>query len=289
MAKAQKKEAFDGLVVENLSKSFGGVHAVNGVSFTIAAGKFVALIGPNGAGKTTCFNMVNGQLIPNSGSIRFGEHDLTGKTPAQIWKLGVGRTFQITATYPTMTVIENVQMALISHHKRLFSLIARASSNYRAKALELLEMVNMADQAERSCGIIAYGDLKRVEIAVALANAPRLLLMDEPTAGMAPGERADLMALTSTIARERNIAVLFTEHDMDTVFTHADEVLVLNLGQLIARGTPLQVRNNTQVQEIYLGTGATYAKDTKSKSKPRPKSRAKSAPKSRPKPKGKRS
>jgi len=248
------------LVIEKLSKSFGGVHAVNNVSFKVTPGTFVALIGPNGAGKTTCFNMVNGQLKPDSGSIRFGDHELTGKSPSDIWKLGVGRTFQITATYPTMTVIENVQMALISHHKRLFNLIKSASGSYKDEALELLDMVNMAPQAERSCGVIAYGDLKRVEIAVALANAPRLLLMDEPTAGMAPAERVDLMSLTATIAKERNIAVLFTEHDMDTVFTHADEVLVLNLGELIAHGTPAQVRKNKQVQQVYLGAGTTYAK-----------------------------
>lgn len=253
------------LNVTGLSKSFGGVHAVSNVSFEVVSGTFVALIGPNGAGKTTCFNMVNGQLPADSGSVKFGDDELIGKTPAEIWKLGVGRTFQITATYPTMTVAENVQMALISHHKKLFSLTKRASESYRDEAIELLDMVNMADQADRSCGIIAYGDLKRVEIAVALANAPRLLLMDEPTAGMAPGERADLMALTAKIAKERDIAVLFTEHDMDTVFGYADEVLVLNLGELVANGTPDEVRNNTYVQEIYLGTGLTYGADAKSK------------------------
>jgi branched-chain amino acid transport system ATP-binding protein len=246
------------LAVEGLEKSFGGVRAVGGVSFAVAAGELLALIGPNGAGKTTCFNMVGGQLRPDAGRVRFAARDITGLAPRAIWRLGVGRTFQITATFGSMTVAENVQMALLSHRRRLWSLWPRATGLHREEALALLDQVGMADQAERACGVLAYGDLKRVELAVALAHAPRLLLMDEPTAGMAPAERIALMELTARIARAQSIAVLFTEHDMDVVFAHADRIIVLDRGRLIAAGTPEAVRGDKAVQDVYLGSGAVY-------------------------------
>jgi branched-chain amino acid transport system ATP-binding protein len=246
------------LAVRNLRKSFGGVQAVADVSFDVAAGQMLALIGPNGAGKSTCFNMLNGQLRPDGGSVRFEDRDITGLRPRKVWRLGVGRTFQITATFASMTVVENIQMALLSHHRRLAGVWVRAAQLYRDEALALLRQVGMAEQAERACGVLAYGDLKRVELAVALANAPRLLLMDEPTAGMAPKERVTLMELTATIARERNIAVLFTEHDMDVVFAHAHRIIVLSRGRLIAQGSPQEVRADKAVQDVYLGSGAMY-------------------------------
>ncbi|HEX2891655.1 ABC transporter ATP-binding protein [Vineibacter terrae] len=246
------------LDVRGLSKSFGGVRAVDGVDFAVAAGELLALIGPNGAGKSTCFNMLNGQLRPDSGGVSLNGRSIVGLPPRRIWRLGVGRTFQITATFVSMTVRENVQMALLSHHRRIGSMFARASGLYRAEADALLERVAMRDQADRVCGVLAYGDLKRVELAVALANDPKLLLMDEPTAGMAPRERVQLMELAARLARERGIAVLFTEHDMDVVFAHADRVIVLDRGRLIASGTPDQVRADPQVQAVYLGSGAMY-------------------------------
>jgi branched-chain amino acid transport system ATP-binding protein len=246
------------LAVEHLSKSFGGVRAVSDVSFAVAAGELLALIGPNGAGKSTCFNLLNGQLKADGGSVRFDGREITGMRPRAIWRLGVGRTFQITATFASMTVRENVQMALLSHHRRLGDLWRPAASLHADKADELLDQVGMLDQAERACGVLAYGDIKRVELAVALANAPRLLLMDEPTAGMAPKERIGLMELTHDIARKRNIGVLFTEHDMDVVFAHADRIIVLDRGRLIAEGPPAAVRADTAVQQVYLGSGATY-------------------------------
>ena len=246
------------LAVEHLSKSFGGVRAVADVSFALAAGELLALIGPNGAGKSTCFNLLNGQLKADGGSVRFDGREITGMRPRAIWRLGVGRTFQITATFASMTVRENVQMALLSHHRRLANLWRPAASLYADKADELLDQVGMLDQAERACGVLAYGDIKRVELAVALANAPRLLLMDEPTAGMAPKERIGLMELTHDIARKRNIGVLFTEHDMDVVFAHADRIIVLDRGRLIAEGPPAAVRADKAVQQVYLGSGATY-------------------------------
>ncbi|MGB3271541.1 MAG: ABC transporter ATP-binding protein [Xanthobacteraceae bacterium] len=246
------------LAVEGLTKSFGGVHAVRNVSFTLQAGEILALIGPNGAGKTTCFNMLNGQITPDAGHIRLEGRDITALAPREVWRRGVGRTFQITATFPTMTVRENVQVVLVSHEGQTFNPWRSAPKFAQAEADRLLELVGMGGFAERPCGELAYGDLKRLELAVALANRPKLLLMDEPTAGMAPRERIELMRLTAHIAREQKIGVLFTEHDMDVVFEHADRVIVLNRGTLIAEGTPVEVRHNPQVRAIYLGEGLVY-------------------------------
>jgi branched-chain amino acid transport system ATP-binding protein len=178
-----------------------------------------------------------------------------GLPPRRIWRLGVGRTFQITQTFGSMTVVENVQQALLAKHGRTRSLWPPAARLYRDEALALLARVEMKDQAERACAVLAYGDLKRVELAIALAQGPRLLLMDEPTAGMAPNERLELMALARSLVRGQNLALLFTEHDMDVVFGHADRILVMSRGELIAEGRPEQVRADPKVQAIYLGTG----------------------------------
>jgi branched-chain amino acid transport system ATP-binding protein len=246
------------LRVTGLSKAFGGVQAVRDVSFTLARGELLALIGPNGAGKSTCFNMLNGQLRPDSGTVMLEERDITGHPPREVWALGVGRTFQITATFGSMTVRENVQMVLLSRARRLLGLWPRASALYCGEADALLARVGMRDQAERPCSLLAYGDLKRVELAMALAHDPKLLLMDEPTAGMAPRERNELMALTAELTRERELGVLFTEHSMDVVFTYARRLLVLSRGKIIAEGSPGEVRDNPEVQAVYLGTGATF-------------------------------
>ncbi len=246
------------LSVEALSKSYGGVHAVRGVSFSLKTGEMLALIGPNGAGKSTCFDMLNGQIIPDAGRIHLLGQDTTAMKPREVWRLGVGRTFQITATFATMTVRENVQLAVVSYRSMSFNLIASMPRYERASADRLLELVGMDASADRACGELAYGDLKRLELAIALANQPKLLLMDEPTAGMAPRERTELMRLTAKIAGERSIGVLFTEHDMDVVFEHADRILVLNRGSLIAEGTPEEVRRNKEVRAIYLGEGLVY-------------------------------
>jgi len=241
------------LEVMHLAKAFGGVQAVRDVSFEVAAGELLAMIGPNGAGKTTCFNILNGQLTPDAGSARLDGHQLIGEPPAAVWRRGVGRTFQITATFGSLTVRENVQMALLSHHRQLGRWWVRAAGLHRHAADRLLARVGMLAQADRACARLAYGDLKRVELAVALASEPRLLLMDEPTAGMAPAERGALMALVAEIVRERGIAVLFTEHDMDVVFAHANRIIVLAGGDVIAAGAPAAVRANAAVQQVYFG------------------------------------
>lgn len=246
------------LDVQHLHKSFGGNHAVNDVSFSLQAGELLALIGPNGAGKSTTFNLVNGQLTPDSGSIKLDGSSLIGIPPHQLWRMGVSRTFQIAQTFGSLTVVENVQMALLSADGQALSPWQRATHHRPADALQLLAQVQLDTQAHRPCCALAYGDVKRLELAMALANQPRLLLMDEPTAGMAPDERHALMALTRSLVTQHGVAVLFTEHSMDVVFEHADRVLVMARGALMAQGTPAQVQANPHVQAVYFGSGKAF-------------------------------
>jgi branched-chain amino acid transport system ATP-binding protein len=246
------------LSVISLCKAFGAVRAVDDVTFSVAAGEFLALIGPNGAGKSTCFNIINGQLSADSGEIRFAGRDISKLPTREICRLGIGRTFQVAATFGSMTVIENVQMALISQAQEIYRLWRPAASLHRHRALELLGQVGMRDAADRPCRELAYGDVKRVELAIAMANEPRLLLMDEPTAGMAARERNDLIALVKRLVLERGISVLFTEHSMDIVFAFADRIIVMARGRVIAGGDPGQIRNDPLVRQVYFGTGKTF-------------------------------
>jgi branched-chain amino acid transport system ATP-binding protein len=241
------------LAARALRKSFGGVRAVDDVSFELARGEIRALIGPNGAGKTTCFNMLTGQLAPDRGEVRLGEARISGLPPHAIWRRGVSRTFQITATFGTLTALQNVQVARWSHGRRTYRLLAPAHRLEAGPSLALLEQVGLAGQAHRPAGILAYGDLKKLELAIALASDPSVLLLDEPTAGMAPAERGELMRLIVAIARGRGLTVLFTEHDMDVVFSAAERIMVLHLGRLIADGVPAAVRADRTVQQVYLG------------------------------------
>ena len=247
------------LIAHELCKTFGAVVAARNVSFSVAAGELLALIGPNGAGKTTTFNLIDGQLRPDGGAVVLDGANVTRAPPREKFRLGVGRTFQIAQTFLSMTAAENVQMALISHRGQHRSLFARARRLYREEALATLGQVGMVDHADRPCSTLAYGDVKRVELAVALASRPKLLLMDEPTAGMAPRERAALMRLAASLARERTMSVLFTEHDMDAVFAHADRILVLVRGEIIAAGPPDEVRADSRVRQAYLGTTGAAA------------------------------
>jgi branched-chain amino acid transport system ATP-binding protein len=252
------------LQVRGLHKSFGGNAAVDKVSFELKAGEVLALIGPNGAGKSTTFNMVNGQLRPDAGSVLLEGQDLIGCKPREIWQMGVSRTFQIAETFASLTVAENVQMALLSRDAKLYSFWRRATHYRRADALDLLGQVGLEAQSDRPCNELAYGDIKRLELAIALANEPRLLLMDEPTAGMAPAERLQLMALTRTLVHQRGLAILFTEHSMDVVFGHADRILVLARGRLIAQGDAQTIRDHPEVQAVYFGSGRTFESHTES-------------------------
>lgn len=242
------------LRVENLSKRFGGLQAVDDVSFELAAGRMLALIGPNGAGKSTTFNLLNGQISPDQGHVRLAGVELTGLSPREIGRQGVGRTFQTAAVFGSFSVLENIQIALMARDRRLFSFWRKAHGYRTEEAMDLLTQVGMQDCAGRLCGVLAYGDIKRVELAIALAGRPRLLLMDEPAAGMTAPERHALMALVRRLADERDMAILFTEHSLDVVFAHANQIVVLAQGRIIAAGTPDEIRIHAGVRSAYLGS-----------------------------------
>jgi len=242
------------LQIEHLSKAFGGVHALSDVSFSVAAGEIVALIGPNGAGKTTCFNIVNGQLRADAGSVRLAGERIDGWPSQRIAVAGVGRTFQTAATFSSMTARENVQLALLAGAGEYGALSRRLALQRRSEADALLDRTGAASLADKVCASLSYPDAKRVELAVALAQSPRLLLMDEPAAGTAPRARDQLMELVSTLVRDSGVATLFTEHDVDVVFRFAARVIVLDRGRIIADGPPASVRADPRVQAVYLGT-----------------------------------
>lgn len=245
------------LTLSGLKKSFGGVAAVRGIDFCVNAGEAVALIGPNGAGKTTTFNLVNGQIAPDAGRVTLHGADITGLAPDVLFRRGVARTFQITATFASMTVRENVQMALASHARHCGgwrALTRWMPDAFAREAQALIDAQGLTAESARPAAELAYGDLKRLELAMAFANVPQLLLMDEPTAGMAPAEREALMRVAVAACRERQVALLFTEHDMDVVFGFADRVIVMNRGRIIAEGTPDAVRRNEEVRAVYLGS-----------------------------------
>ena len=251
-------DAHPALRVKGLSKSFGGFRAVDSVSFTVDRGEIVALIGPNGAGKTTTFDLVNGQLRPDAGTVHLADADVTAMPPRGLWRRGVARTFQITATFPSMTVAENIAVAVMARlgGASVLRRLAPMPALDAPQTHELVQSVGLATLANHPCSTLAYGDLKRVELAMALAAEPRLLLMDEPTAGMAVAEREALMELAVAVARERGAAILFTEHDMGVVFRHAQRVLVMSRGRLVASGTPAEMRESPLVREVYLGHSA---------------------------------
>ena len=250
------------LQVRHLHKSFGSQMAVNNVSFDVGAGELLAVIGPNGAGKSTTFNLVNGQLSPDSGSVSLNGQSLIGRKPHDLWRQGVSRTFQMAEVFRSMSVIENVQMAMLSAQGLQFSPWRRTRQHRADAAQILLEKVGLADMSQHISDTLAYGDIKRLELAMALVNQPRLLLMDEPTAGMSPSERHALMGLVQFLAKERDVAVMFTEHSMDMVFSFATRILVMAQGRILVEGTPQEVQNNPLAQSVYLGRGKTLEGET---------------------------
>lgn len=241
------------LEVREVRKVFDGFLAVDGVNVTVAGGDICAIIGPNGAGKTTLFNCITGHLVPDGGVIRFKGHDITGWPAHEICRQGVARSFQRINIFPRLTVFENVQAALLSHRRRGRDLFTPVERLYREETLALLEQVGLAGEAEAVGGTLSYGYQKQLELGIALASRPDLLLLDEPTAGMSGQETRMTIALIERIARERRLTLLFTEHDMDVVFSIAQRITVMHQGRIIAEGSPDEVRIDSEVRRVYLG------------------------------------
>ncbi|MFM9881304.1 MAG: ABC transporter ATP-binding protein [Burkholderiaceae bacterium] len=251
------------LEVTQLVKHFGGVKALDGVSFGVQPGECVALIGPNGAGKSTCFACIAGQLAATGGGVVWAGQALAGRTPAQRLRLGVARTFQVAQTFEALTAAQNLQLLLAAPHGlRGWNVLGRSHAD---ETLALLARVGLGAQAQQSALTLPYGAKKRLELALALAGlqgaAPALLLLDEPAAGLAPEERAELMTLVRALAAS-GMAVLYTEHNMDAVFGVADRVLVLVDGLLVAQGSPQEIAANELVRSRYLGQSVPQAFQT---------------------------
>ncbi|MBL6617682.1 MAG: ABC transporter ATP-binding protein [Reyranella sp.] len=244
------------LSIQGLWKSFEGFVATRDVSFELAAGETHAVIGPNGAGKTTFFNLITGHLRPTKGSVAFEGRDLVGLPPQKIVRLGIARSFQRINIYPRLSVFENVQVALIAHEGQQWNLFRPGRSLYREGTAELLDLVGLTREAEETAGELSYGKQKQLELAIALAAKPRLLLLDEPTAGMSPQETAETIASVRDIVKARGLTLLFTEHDMSVVFGIAERISVLHHGEIIASGAPDAVRNDPEVKRVYLGDGS---------------------------------
>jgi branched-chain amino acid transport system ATP-binding protein len=241
------------LAVQNLKKSFDGFIATNGVSFSIQKGELASIIGPNGAGKTTLFNLITGHIPLDEGRLTFKGMDITHMRPYKICRLGMGRSFQRTNIFPRLTVFQNIQAALLAHKGKSLTFFKAVDSFFREESLQILSRVGLKDLADTISGSLSYGFQKQLELGIALASEPELLLLDEPTAGMSAQETRQTIDLIGRITREKGLTLLFTEHDMEVVFSISQRILVLHQGRLIAEGPPEQVRNNPEVQKVYLG------------------------------------
>ena len=241
------------LNVQNLKKSFDGFIATNGVSFSLQKGEIVSIIGPNGAGKTTLFNLITGHIPLDEGTVYFKGIDTTRLAPHRICRLGMGRSFQRANIFPRLTVFQNIQAALLAHKGKSLTFLKPVESFFREETGEILKRVGLKEFAETTSGSLSYGFQKQLELGIALASDPELLLLDEPTAGMSAQETRQTIELIGRITKEKGLTLLFTEHDMEVVFSISQRILVLHQGRLIAEGTPDEVRNNAEVRKVYLG------------------------------------
>ena len=241
------------LQVENLLKSFDKFKAVNGAELIVNAGEMVAVIGPNGAGKTTLFNLITGQLKPDHGRILFRGEPIAGLPAHVICRRGIARSFQIANIFPRLTVFRNVQVSVLARKGLGYTLFTPAQRLVVEETDHILESVGLIDKKLYVAGALSHGDKRTLEIAIALGNEPQLLVLDEPTAGMSPEETESAMVLIKRLARDQGLTILFCEHDMDVVFNVANRIMVMQNGRTIAQGTPAAVRENSAVQEAYLG------------------------------------
>ncbi|MEE9150191.1 MAG: ABC transporter ATP-binding protein [Candidatus Tectomicrobia bacterium] len=241
------------LRVEKVTKSFEGFLAVKEVDLSVESGQVACIIGPNGAGKSTLFNLITGHLRPTRGRVYFHDRDITGLAPHKICQMGIGRSFQRTNIFPRLSVFDNVQVAVLSHVKKTLNFFTPAKQLVQQETYALLDDVGLADEARSISGTLSYGFQKQLELGIALASEPEILLLDEPTAGMSPQETSSTIALIGKIARDRGLTLLFTEHDMDVVFSIAEKITVLHQGEVLAEDKPDKVRSNPEVQRVYLG------------------------------------
>ena len=241
------------LQVDNLAKSFDGFIAVAGVSFQIEKGELCSIIGPNGAGKTTVFNMITGHLRMDKGRVVFNGMDISRLPAHKICRLGLGRSFQRINIFPRLTVFENIQAAVLTHRGKSLSFFTSVQPLFQEETEEILVSVGLQDHRDDVGGPVAYGFQKQLELGIALASNPKMLLLDEPTAGMSRQETKATIELIAKIVREKGLTLLFTEHDMSVVFSISERIMVLHQGQLIASGPPDEVRTNQDVQKIYIG------------------------------------
>ena len=243
------------LTVENLKKTFDGFVAVNMVSFSIGKGELCSIIGPNGAGKTTVFNLITGYLPLDEGRVILNGVDITNMRAYQICRLGMRRSFQRTNIFPRLTVFENVQAAILAYRGKSLNFFTPVKTLFTEETEMILERVGLQDHSGINSGSLSYGFQKQLELGIALASEPDVLLLDEPTAGMSTEETKATIELIGRIAREKGLTLLFTEHDMDVVFSISERILVLHQGRMIAEGPPEEVRMNADVQKVYLGEG----------------------------------
>jgi branched-chain amino acid transport system ATP-binding protein len=241
------------LEVRDVRKAFDGFQAVAGVSLAVERGQTAAIIGPNGAGKTTFFNLITGHVRPDAGAVLLEGRDITGVAPHDVCRLGMGRSFQRTNIFPRLTVFQNVQAAYLSHRGRGRDLWSRVERLYRNETEAVLASIGLLERSGELSGFLSHGAQKQLELGIALASEPRLLLLDEPTAGMSATETRDTIRLIDRIVRERGLTLLFTEHDMDVVFSIAQKITVLHQGRVIADGAPADVRADPEVRRVYLG------------------------------------
>jgi branched-chain amino acid transport system ATP-binding protein len=241
------------LRVESVEKSFDKFKALDRTSLTVPDHSIVAVIGPNGAGKTTLFNLISGQLKPDRGMILFDEQEIGGLPPYAICRRGISRSFQIANIFPRLSVFQSIQIAVLAQQKKSTNLFQPSQNLGAIETNEILEKVGLQDQPERLAGTLSHGDQRVLEIAIALGSRPRLLILDEPTAGMSPEETAATMDLVKRLAHEQGLTILFCEHDMEIVFSVAHSIMVMRHGQTIIQASPDLVKQNQDVQEAYLG------------------------------------